>query len=159
MTKEIDYMLEEWKFSRQNTVELINALGDNGLKMDLPRPILNTFCKHFQEMISIQKSYSNAIKNGVMCFEEEEFDGKSSCAELIATMNEIDKEMQENLRETAFWCEIDWGEGEKKTVSSHLCALATHEIFHIGQLVAFCYVKNIKLPDFLLDNWALPQSR
>lgn len=158
MTKEIDLILNEWKFSRKNTIEFIRTLGDEGLKKKLSRPALDTFCKHFQEMISVQKVYADAIKTGVMSFDEmsEDYDGLVSADELITQMNNLDNEMIESIRQSAFSSEIKWEDGERKNISSHLCALSTHEIFHVGQLVAFCYVEGMELPKYVVDNWALP---
>jgi len=161
MTKEIDCALQEWEFARSNSVEFIKTLGNDGLKIKLPRPELDVFCKHFQEMISIQKLYINAIKVGEMLFDDmdEEFDGQATTDDLIKSMNELDEDLKRAISETDYSLEIKWDGGEIKTISSHLCALSTHEIFHIGQLVAFCYVAGIKLPQEIVTNWALsPQE-
>ena len=54
---------------------------------------------------------------------------------------------------------VDWPEGGKKSLSALLVTLCVHEIFHVGQLVAFCYVTGVPLPQSLIDSWALsPQG-
>lgn len=160
MNKENECALVEWEFARQNTIEIIKNLGDDGLNIKLPRPGLNTFKKHFQEMMAIQESYITGIQNGRMSFDtdEEKYCNVNSVQEFLDTMNKLDDELKAVISNTDFNHEIKWEFGEIKTVASHLCALSTHEVFHIGQLIAFMYVLNIPIPSFLIENWALPTS-
>lgn len=159
MTKEIAGAVEEWKFARKNTIEFIKGLGNNQLSEKLSRPGLDTFCKHFQEMINVQEAYINGIKSGEMAFdnigENDSFNGKASVEELIKRMEEIDNELEQVIAESDCNLEIKWEWGERKTVTNHLCALSTHELFHIGQLVGFCYASNIKIPQAIVELWAL----
>jgi uncharacterized damage-inducible protein DinB len=163
MTKEIAGAIKEWQFSRMNTIEFIKSLGNEGLKIVLPRPGLNTFGKHFQEMINVQKAYMNAIKTGKMSFDiiddNNSFDGDTCAEDLINEMEQLDNQLEQLISETEYSLEIGWDGGEKKTIPNHLCALSTHEIFHVGQLVGFCYSGNIKIPQTIMDSWALsPQE-
>ncbi|MDF2519379.1 MAG: hypothetical protein K0R84_7 [Clostridia bacterium] len=163
MTKEITGALKEWQFARLNTIEFIKSIGNEGLREELPRLGLDTFCKHFQEMINVQQAYVDAIRTGVMSFENvqenDAFDGNASVEELINEMETLDSELEQLIADTDYSFEIIWDEGERKTISNHLCALSTHEIFHIGQLVGFCYACGFNLPEAIIEFWGLsPQE-
>ncbi|WP_305139866.1 DinB family protein [Thomasclavelia cocleata] len=158
MNKENACALVEWEFARENTIEIIKNLGNEGLNIELPRPGLNTFKKHFQEMMAIEESYINGIKTGKMtfCSNEEKYENLNTVQELLDNMKILDNELKTVMSNTDFNYEIKWEYGEIKTVASHLCALSTHELFHIGQMVAFMYVLNLSIPPFLIENWSLP---
>lgn len=158
MTKELSGVFKEWVFTRSNTIAFIRDLKDEGLNTKLNRPELDTFKKHFLEMINVQEAYSMAIKTGTMSFEEvrgnDEFTENITMDELLASIEKVDEDMKEYLEKSVFDAEIHW-EDEKKTLTSHLAALISHEMFHLGQLVAFCYVQNIKLPKYIVMLWGL----
>lgn len=158
MIKEIEFALEEWKLARNNTIELIRDLNDEGLHIELPRPYLDTFGKHFQEMIDVERAYVLGIETGDMSFEStcEEFDDDDSCDELLSLMSKLDEEMVNIISRKDYLSIINWF-GDTKTISSHLCALTTHEVFHQGQIVAFYYVLGRKIPEKVAEDWALPQ--
>ena len=156
MTKELESALLEWHFARKNTIAFINGLDEIGLKMKLPRPGLDTFCKHIEEMIDVQKCYLNAIDQGKISFNQckDKYDGNSTKEDLLRQVVILDEKLNNMVANSDPSLEIDWGD-EFKTLSSHLYALASHEIFHIGQWVSFCYSLDLRIPDEIVKNWAL----
>ncbi|MTI96585.1 MAG: hypothetical protein FH749_14110 [Firmicutes bacterium] len=65
MDKVLAALLQEWEFTKSCTKSFINELSDEDLNRKLPRKGLDTFRKHFQEMIAVQKDYVAAISSGV----------------------------------------------------------------------------------------------
>ena len=159
MNKENDCALIEWEFARKNTIEFINYLSEEELDLELPRKGLNTFRKHFQEMLAVQEAYIDGIKTGKMEFNiaDDKYYSINSKEELIKKLTIIDIEMKNVIANKKFNYEVIWGDGEFKTIASHMCALTTHEIFHIGQLVAFLFVLKLPIPEHLADVWILPK--
>jgi len=160
---DVSAALEDWQFVRTNTVEFIKSLGDASLKHVLPRPGLNTFCRHFQEMLSVQAAYVEGIRTGKIDFEmvgdNDSFDGLESAEALLAKIEEADAHLMDVVASVDPDLQIEWpGEGQK-TLSSHLANLCIHETFHLGQLVAFCYVEKVTIPEYMIESWALsPQE-
>ena len=50
---------------------------------------------------------------------------------------------------------VEWDENDKKTISAQIRNLCMHEALHIGQLVAFSYVLGVKIPESVVEAWAL----
>ncbi|MDQ0361539.1 DinB family protein [Breznakia pachnodae] len=159
MIKEIEFTLDEWKSTRKNTIELINDLKNEDIDFNLPRPILNTLKKHFQEMIDIQQAYVMAIEKGNMSFDltSDTYHGEISYIELTNMMKELDESMVNIIARKDHLFTIDWF-GDIKTISSHLCSLVAHETFHQGQIVAFYYTLGRAIPELVAEDWALPQT-
>ena len=158
MTKELSGVYSEWKFLRNNTKEMIKDFGDDKINISLSRPELNSFKKHFLEMINVQESYSNAILTGKMTFadirDNDDYEEEISSEGLLEKIEYTDKIMKERLENAVHDLLIEYEDGPK-TLASHLCALNSHEIFHIGQLVGFCYAQNIEIPKYIVETWAL----
>lgn len=161
MTKELSGVYSEWKFLRSNTIEMIKEFGDEKMDILLSRPELNSFKKHFLEMINVQESYSNAILSKEMTFDDikgnDDFIDEVSSEELLSRIEHTDRVMKERLENAAHDLVIEYEDGPK-TLTSHLCALNSHEIFHIGQLVGFCYAQNIEIPKYVVEAWALSEQ-
>jgi len=155
--------LEDWQFVRTNTIEFIRNLGHVDLKHALPRPGLNTFCRHFQEMLSVQAAYVEGIRTGKITFDtvgdNDSFDGLESVQALLTRIEEADSQLKDAVAAADPDLQIEWpGEG-RKTLTSHLANLCIHETFHLGQLVAFCYVERVPIPEYMIQSWALsPQE-
>ena len=45
--------------------------------------------------------------------------------------------------------------GNKHNIHQHICAMISHEMMHIGQVVAFCYAVGITIPDDIVETMAL----
>lgn len=158
MTKDLSGVYNEWKFVRSNTISFIKDLGEDGINTKLNRPELDTFKKHFLEMIDVQEAYSLAIRTGKMSFEyvrnNDDFKEDISNVELLKNVATVDKKMKSRLEKSSYDIQIEWEEGPR-TLQSHISALISHEMFHIGQLVGFCYAQNIKIPDYIAMMWGL----
>ena len=158
MTKDIQGAIKEWGFARANTVAFIKQLGDEGLRIKLPRPALDTFCKHFEEMIAVQEAYVEAISTSEMSFDncksDYDYKGLSTAEELLHKIEEADKKMLEVLSKVDVNSEVSWW-GEPKTVTNHISSQVSHETLHLGQLIAFCHVLDVKIPQDVVGAWAL----
>ncbi len=160
MNANIASALADWEFIRQNSTEFIKTLGDEGLKKELPRPGLNTYCKHFQEMISVQTCYVRAVETGKMDFDgvgdNDSFDGMDSVDSLLSKMKIEDEKFKNALSKVEADMTIDWSitDEEPKILSSHIANISIHETLHIGQLVAFSYATGVDIPEFIKEMWA-----
>lgn len=155
----LENLLSDWGDVRWNTTEFVKALGDKGLKKKLPRAGLNTFCKHFQEMIEAEEAYVKAIKLGTMNFDDmrgnDDYPGDESAEDLLARMKKVDAALRSAVRSAPEGASIEWPGLGPKTVGSLLVNLVSHEMFHVGQLIAFCYATGVALPESLASAWFL----
>lgn len=157
MDKSIGALVNEWEFIRSCSKAFIRELSDEQLDSKLPRKGLDTFRKHFQEMIEVQRDYTAALTSGVMAFNgipDAEIDGRGSKEELLEAMAALDEEMIELLRAAVPDQEIRWF-GQSQLLPFHLSALICHEAQHIGQIIAFSYCQDFAIPEFVKNNWAL----
>jgi hypothetical protein len=158
MNTELEQALSDWADIRNNSKAFIHELGDMGLKKKFPRPGLDTYGKHFEEMIDVQKAYMEAIKSGAMAFdgiaENDEYKGNTSSQMLLDSMDALDAELK-TIVENSSDKRVVWAEDDEKTLISQLRNLCIHESMHIGQLVAFSYVAGVKIPDSVIESWAL----
>ena len=158
MTKEIQSILTEWQITRWSTLEFINHVGEEDLKKELPRAGLNTFTKHFEELIAVEESAINAIEQGKMtfccCKNDSDYPGDSSVNSLVERMKFLDKRLYEVLEDKSNNYVIDW-DGSKSNPIGHVGWMIMHEAMHIGQLVAFSYVLGIEIPNSVTKAWAL----
>ena len=157
MTKELEGILSEWKFCRNNTIEFIKSFSDAILDMKLPRSGLDTFRKHFVEMANVQEAYIRGIETTQMSFGETSESIAEDCpvTSILQHMQQLDDRMLEALNQIDDNRQINWF-GEKKTLYGHVCALCTHEILHIGQIIAFCYTLDVPIPNSVAQDWDLP---
>ena len=133
MDKSIGALAKEWVFIRSCSKAFIQELSDEQLDAKLPRKGLDTFRKHFQEMIQVQRDYTGALASGAMDFNgvpAAEFDGRGSKEELLEAMAALDGEMIEILSGSSPDQEIQWF-GESQLLPFHLSALICHEAQHI----------------------------
>jgi uncharacterized damage-inducible protein DinB len=153
----------DWVDVRWNTTELVKGMTGRTLKTKLPRPGLDTFCKHFQEMIDVQTIYTDALKNGTIDFNQmggnDDYTGEESATSLLSRMKKADAALKKALSITPENARIKWPGLGAKIVHSHVANLCAHEMFHFGQLVAFCYVTGVSLPKSLIDAWSLSPQR
>lgn len=157
MFKHYQALLSEWEFVRRCSREFIGHLSDAELDRKLPRKGLDTFRKHFQEMSGVQQDYIAAIKSGKVSFTggpDDHLSGDWTKEQLLAAMDAADASLAKVLADAGEEDTIDWF-GEKRMLASHLAALISHEMLHIGQIVAFCYALGIDIPEFVREQWAL----
>ena len=160
--RQVGALLAEWRGARWITTEFVKGLGDEGLTIALPRPGLDTFCKHFQEMVDVQEAYVGAIRTGVMSLANvswhDGYLGDESAADLLRRMADVDSEMADAVRAAPGSLAVEWLAGGTKTLPALLVTLCAHEMLHVGQLIAFCYATDTPLPRSLVDSWALPRQ-
>ena len=158
MNLEFRQLLDDWKFIRQNTVEFIVSLSEEELTKKMPRLGLDTFMKHFEEMCDVEMAYLDACEAGEMRFdcvkENDEYLGVLSRDEILAKMKQQDQRIDFIIEKCAL-NNIVWDEEDIKTLNSQLRNLCIHETLHLGQMIAFAYVMDINIPDFIVENWAL----
>lgn len=158
MDQELQQVVADWRYLRENTLAFINSLSDDDLKKKLPRPGLDTFMKHFEEMCDVEQAYLDACISGSMEFdcvqENDDYKGESSREQIIAKMQEQDERIDKIIQENAD-NKITWSEDDIKSLNSQLRNLCVHETLHIGQLIAFSYVMGIEIPAFVVEGWAL----
>ena len=158
MSKELSQLLEDWLFIRKNTIEFLEALTEDELVKHMPRPGIDTYMKHFEEMCDVQKAYLDACVTCEMSFEcvkeNDEYEGITSKQEMISRMKEQDDRI-EMIIEKCSSTEIKWEDDDIKTLNSQLRNLCIHETLHLGQLIAFAYTMGINIPEYVIDGWAL----
>ncbi|WP_407375522.1 DinB family protein [Methanobrevibacter sp.] len=158
MDQELQQVVADWRYLRENTLAFINSLSEEELKKKLPRPGLDSFMKHFEEMCDVEQAYLDACLSGSMEFdcvqENEDYKGESSKEQIIAKMQEQDERIDKIIQEKADG-KITWSEDDIKSLNSQLRNLCVHETLHIGQLIAFSYVMGIAIPEFVVEGWAL----
>lgn len=159
----LEGLLKDWRDVRWNSTEFIKSLGDEGLAKTLPRKGLNTYCKHFQEMLDAQNAYVKAINTGRIVFDDmsgnDDYPGNEGAASLLARMKKADAALRAAVRGAEDGKLIDWPGLGRKTVASLLVNLCTHEMFHVGQLIAFCYSTGTDLPESLVSAWFLSPQK
>lgn len=154
-------MIETYLANRQLSYDLIERLSENDLDIRLNRPGLDTFRKHFLEMIAVQDAYANAIETGVMSFDSVpdvfSFDDKISKEEIIKKMKDSDAGLLSIIEKAAEEKEIFWFD-MKLSLYTHVSNLVQHEVFHQGMITTSLYNFDIELPDSWIENWALPKK-
>lgn len=69
-------------------------------------------------------------------------------------MEQEDHRLKERLKKVNEESTINWF-GTEKPLSFHISALIAHESLHIGQIIAFAYVLDLPIPEFVTKNWGL----
>lgn len=158
MDIEAKQLIEDWEFIRSNTIDFLESLSDEQLQKKIPRPGLDSFLKHFQEMADVQEAYLDACETGEMAFdkvkENDEYENNTTREAVLAKMKEQDARIAPLLTNSPN-AEVVWDENDKKTISAQIRNLCMHEALHIGQLIAFSYALDIKIPESVVEAWAL----
>lgn len=69
MNIELNQVVDDWRYLRNNTKAFINELTDEELNRKMPRPGIDTFMKHFEEMCDVEQAYLDACISGFMEFD------------------------------------------------------------------------------------------
>ncbi|WP_214484929.1 DinB family protein [Bacillus sp. SM2101] len=157
MTNLTNSQMKQWGTIRSYSKSFIKELKEEDLDRALPRKGLNTLRKHFEEMVEVQKDFVMAIGSSVMAFNslpDNEIQGKLSKEELLEKMSQVDEELKSTLDNVDDNTHVIWF-GEKQLLPYHLSSMIAHETMHIGQIIAFCYVLDIKIPEYIINSWAL----
>lgn len=158
--QDLSSYLQGFKVNRQLTYDLLNHLTEDDLQRQWPRPGLDTFSKHFQEMTAVQLAFISAMNTGVMDFSSvpdvyvfEQNNNKVYLQEMLAS---ADKQLEEALSgEISSF--VKWDDLEL-SVEHHLVNLISHEVFHQGQMTLALYSFKLPIPESWCFNWALPPS-
>ena len=158
MDIEAKQLVDDWNFIRGNTIAFINSLSDDELVKTFPRPGLDTFLKHFQEVVDVQEAYLDACESGEMVFDKvkdnDEYDNNATRESILAKMKEQDSRVEQIIANCSAKT-VAWDEDDIKTVFAQIRTLCMHEALHVGQLVAFSYAIGVKIPDAVVEAWAL----
>jgi hypothetical protein len=150
-----------WQETRRETLIFIKSLTKEELIRKMPRPWLDTFGVHFQELGVVQGAYAHALRTSKMDFSlmafEPDIELYSDADKLIEFLNDKDalfREAVESINDPNQI--IDWQLPRNPTALEHIYWLMQHETLHHGQFLAFCYVMNINIPEILVQHWNMP---
>lgn len=123
------------------------------MQKKFPRKNLNTILAQYNELYEIQQDYVDAIDSKSI-----QFTGRnlqlSSATELMNKMKALDEKLEAKLNLVTGSEHVDWF-GEQYNIHQHICAMISHEMMHVGQVVAFCYAVGITIPDDIVETMAL----
>ncbi len=152
----LENALAAWKRHHQMTYSLIDQLTDEQLTHLLPRPGLNTFTKHFEEMAEVQKDYARAFHSHTLQFTTGSvYRGRSSKAELREAFAKADQAVMEGIAACPPDQRIDIF-GVAGTRADLVQTLLHHELFHHGQFSVFSHEMKFNLPKDWRDFWWIP---
>lgn len=159
-TTHFEEVLGALRETRQLTFDMLEALTPEQLVAKLPRPDLDTFGKHFQELGDTQESYALAVVSGEIDFGSipTQFDYKliGSKQRLREFLEGHDRRLSEYLEGRDGDRLIKWEGGEQITLAEHLSRMVRHEVFHHGQFAIFAYHLHVRFPKSWADTWVLP---
>ncbi|WDV46523.1 DinB family protein [Clostridiaceae bacterium M8S5] len=153
--------LNTFKANRQLTYDVFNQLTDEQFGLLWSRPGLNTFTKHFKEMIYVQEAFIDAMYSRNMSFESVpdvfEFADDLNKDSLLSDMKEVDNKLEKAMKELNKNSKVKWFDIEIP-LEIHILNLINHEVFHQGMMTMAMYNLNIHLPESWKENWALPAN-
>ncbi len=152
----LDNALTAWQRHHQMTYSLLEQLTEEQLHVKLPRPGLDTYCKHFQEMAEVQQDYARAFHTHVLEFTTGTvYTDDSSKEELRLAFAEADAAIQAGIAACPPEQRIDIF-GMAGTRADLIQTLLHHELFHHGQFSIFSYPMKMNLPKDWRDFWWIP---
>lgn len=152
----LDNALAAWGRHHDMTYSILDQLSDEQLYFELPRPGLNVFAKHFEEMAEVQGDYARAFHKHILKFTEGSiYTGESSRQALRAGLEAADKAIHEGIAACPPEQPIDIF-GVAGTRADVIQTLIHHEIFHHGQFSVFSYEMKFNLPKDWRDFWWIP---
>lgn len=156
MNRHIKSIYEQWLAMRECTKAFVKELSTEEKNMKIQREVLDTFNKHFEEMISVQVDFMNTFEKGKLVFEtrDELISGNKATEEILYMMDEADKRLDDILSNIDIEEEIET-KGGNKTVLYMLTFMVNHEVLHIGQLIAYSYMNNFEIPKLVESSWGL----
>lgn len=153
MIESIQALWNEWCYARNLGYLFLTEVSDVDLQKTFPRKNLNTILAQYNELYEIQQDYVDAIELGKIRFTGRNLH-LTSAAELVDKMKDLDQKLKSKLSDITGCEYVDWF-GEKYNIHQHICAMISHEMMHIGQVVAFCYATNITIPHDIIKIMAL----
>lgn len=142
------------------TYDLLNKLENDELILKWERPGLDTFIKHFLEMVLVQDAFCQAINTLEMSFDSVpnvfDFKNDKEKCEIIDLMEAADQRLYSAIDAASENTQINWY-GMKIGLYTHIANLIQHEVFHQGMMAMILYKNKIEIPDSWIENWSLPQ--
>jgi len=145
MITSIKGQLADWKYARANTLRFLNQLSDEELKKPLPRETFTTIYEQIIEMAWVQRCFVKAISAKTLEGMDWEAPTYATKDELIKQMAQFDIDMTRVLDECDGTEYVDWF-GNIKSLNEHISSLQSHEMMHLGQIIAFCHALGICIP-------------
>lgn len=153
--------LDGFREARRLTYDFLNALNFERLVQLLPRPDLDTFGKHIQELGDTQESYALGIRNGTMDFstirthiDQELVRSKDKLCEFLEN---CDAEFEDIVAAAGPDSTVGWPGNECISIEEQISRLTRHEIFHHGQFAAYAWLHGVEFPASWLETWVLPR--
>jgi len=151
---------ETFAVNRKLTYDLLEQLTEDELRRSWPRPGLDTFAKHFQEMAAVQTAFVNALSSADMDFSN--VPGVFSFADeakeaLRKQLHDADALLATTLNGKQIAATVNW-EGMHLPVDQHFTNLISHEVFHQGMMTMVLYQFGLPIPASWITSWALPPS-
>lgn len=146
MTRQFDRFIEEHKFDRILTLDLLQSLSAEELRWS-PGPNVGPFWKQFRHVGRVQENYMRALHTGTVNFDNVgSFVGTSDCAALIDYLEELDDQLISSLAHMDESTVIDWFGNEKISAFDHLLRMLGHETLHHGQWIVYCRLMDKQFP-------------
>lgn len=159
MNTKFNDIFDAWRESRNLTLDFAKSLTSKQLRMKQDRPGLNSIGMHLLEMADVTAGYANSFSTGIVDFnnvKDTYADKEQEPETIISALEHSDelvvqviKKLSPGITVSAF--------GEDLSAEAILLLLLRHENMHHGQLIAFAFASQIKLPDSWVDSWALPR--
>lgn len=156
-SKLLQEFIKSWKFTRSETLDILNSLSDDQLLFKPQGEIWQSIAHQFGCIGRTQLVYAKALRLGKMDFSyfvdtslpsKDQFQTKK---QLLDFLKEAEDSWQEAIKEGR---RVDWP-GMSMSVEKHIASLAEHERLHHGQLVSYFTLAKFSLPKKFKSNWAL----
>jgi len=153
MISSMQALWNEWQYARNIGFSFLSNVSDADLQKKFPRENYNTVLDQYNELYEIQQDYVDAIDSKNI-----QFAGRNlhltSASELTEKMKALDEKLESKIESISGDEYVMWF-GEKRNIHQHICAMISHEMMHVGQVVAFCYAVGIAIPDDIVETMAL----
>jgi len=153
MIDSIQALWNEWQYARNIGLSFLTNVDATDLQKKFPRKKLNTLLAQYNELYEIQQDYVDAIDSKSI-----QFTGRNlqltSAVELMSKMKALDEKLEAKLNSLTGSEYVNWF-GKEYNIHQHICAMISHEMMHVGQVVAFCYAVNIVIPSAIVEIMAL----
>jgi uncharacterized damage-inducible protein DinB len=157
----LENAIEAWMRHHRMTYSFLDQLSEEQLYAKLPRPGLDSFAKHYEEMADVQMCYAEALGAGRLDFSrlspDKPYQGKSTRAELETAFKRADQAMLEGAWNCPSDRVIDIF-GNRCSRGDLVQTLLHHELFHQGQFFIFAQILKFDVPKDWRDFWWIPQQ-
>lgn len=146
MQEKLSRFLNQWRFDRSMTLDLLRSLSDEELGWS-PGAEVGPFWKQFRHIGRVQENYMEALDTGSVTFSPRgSYNGTANGAALVAYLESLDKQLEQQLAETDENKLIDWFGEEKITAFDHMLRMMGHETLHHGEWIVCCRLMKKTFP-------------